>query len=523
VLSKERRASIEAYHEASFSWERRRERLWDVVRGANADVVTLAECDCFDSFWKPKFDSAAYGVVWRKRPRPSSPDGCAIAWRNSTFELLGVGGFDFGSSLDRLPDRTCLFALLRWRRDPNQRLLVATAHLARMATSVAESADQLLARGFQYGVLFRELLQFAASHQAEDVPVVLTGDLNAKDCDELAGIARALVRLLSSPTHPLLWSIMDAPTPPTTVTEERALRIDYLLYQSAALTLVGVTQLPRLTSPIPDSQHPSDHLPIAARLVVRPRWQRVEEDARQWCACISGTNSVRPLSGEALRDAFSYFDKDGSSRVSLIQLETGLQTLGFPGLNVKQVRKALAAAGCDGLPSIQLSDECAYTHRDPLENSLSPRRRELMDDGSWEMSQDQFVHAYVYFMSKHDSAAARQLQKAFSAFDFSGDGSVSHAELRTVLERMATAPIAEDRIGQLLRELDPENTGTITLDEFSRWMAHTYASYLERPSLVPDSVLKIQPLHSHRLSRVLRGLKSGFEDGDGDVNDPWPK
>ncbi|KAL1498954.1 hypothetical protein AB1Y20_013475 [Prymnesium parvum] len=149
VLSKERRASIEAYHEASFSWERRRERLWDVVRGANADVVTLAECDCFDSFWKPKFDSAAYGVVWRKRPRPSSPDGCAIAWRNSTFELLGVGGFDFGSSLDRLPDRTCLFALLRWRRDPNQRLLVATAHLARMATSVAESADQLLARGFQ--------------------------------------------------------------------------------------------------------------------------------------------------------------------------------------------------------------------------------------------------------------------------------------------------------------------------------------------------------------------------------------
>ena len=34
------------------------------------------------------------------------------------------------------------------------------------------------------------------------VPVVLTGDLNAKDCDELAGTARALVRLLSSPTHP---------------------------------------------------------------------------------------------------------------------------------------------------------------------------------------------------------------------------------------------------------------------------------------------------------------------------------
>ena len=81
---------------------------------------------------------------------------------------------------------------------------------------------------------------------------MLTGDLNAKDCDELAGIARALVRLLSSPTHPLLWSVMDAPTPPTTITEERHLRIDYLLYQSAALSLTGVGHVPKLTSPIPD-------------------------------------------------------------------------------------------------------------------------------------------------------------------------------------------------------------------------------------------------------------------------------
>ena len=82
------------------------------------------------------------------------------------------------------------------------------------------------------------------------MPVVLTGDLNAKDCDELAGIARALVRLLSTPTrpppwppspppllqplleprcrptHPLLWSVLDAPTPATTVTEERTLRME---------------------------------------------------------------------------------------------------------------------------------------------------------------------------------------------------------------------------------------------------------------------------------------------------------
>ena len=46
----------------------------------------------------------------------------------------------------------------------------------------------------------------------------------------------------------------------------------------------------------------------------------MEEDARQWLACVSGTTTVRPLSGDALRAAFSYFDKDGSGQITLIQV-----------------------------------------------------------------------------------------------------------------------------------------------------------------------------------------------------------
>ena len=33
--------------------------------------------------------------------------------------------------------------------------------------------------------------------------------------------------------------------------------------------------------------------------------------------------------------------------VSLVQLEAGLQTLGFPGLSSAQIRQALLEAGCD--------------------------------------------------------------------------------------------------------------------------------------------------------------------------------
>ena len=68
---------------------------------------------------------------------------------------------------------------------------------------------------------------------------------------------------------------MDAPTSATTVTEERNLRIDYLLYQSSAISLAGVGRLPRLISYIPDEDHPSDHLPVSARLVLRSHWEQV--------------------------------------------------------------------------------------------------------------------------------------------------------------------------------------------------------------------------------------------------------
>jgi mRNA deadenylase 3'-5' endonuclease subunit Ccr4 len=201
VLSPERIAAVEEYDQRIFGWERRRERLWQqcvtasraLRRGAvrhsercvararrarrvashqvgcrvrSPDIVTLAECDHFASFWQRRFHQAGYEATWRKRPRSSSRDGCAIAWRASTFECVATSGFDFGSKLgsDR-PDRTCCFALLRWRRDPSVRLLVATTHLERNPDS--EVAQ--MARGFQYGTIFRELLAFAGAHDAEEV------------------------------------------------------------------------------------------------------------------------------------------------------------------------------------------------------------------------------------------------------------------------------------------------------------------------------------------------------------------
>lgn len=223
ILSPKRRSAAESFNRQMFTWEGRRERLWERVGGADSDVVTLAECDHYDDFWRETFLNAGYNSIWRKRPRASSADGCAIAWHRSVFDLVASDGVDFADSYKQSEkgqlDRTFLMALLRFRRNPGQMLVVVTTHLARNP----EKSSQQLPRGYQvrqansysssvvwralcsvncepsdhclalqYGKLFRELLDFAKDHNAVNVPVIVTGDLNAQCVDELSAIAKAV-------------------------------------------------------------------------------------------------------------------------------------------------------------------------------------------------------------------------------------------------------------------------------------------------------------------------------------------
>lgn len=459
ILSPERIAAVERYEQEAFDWDQRRERLWQTVDGCEADVLTLAECDHYDDFWCERLQAAGFESCWRKRPRDSSRDGCAIAWRSSTFELEATGGFDFGATYRSSAadlDRTCSFALLRWRREPNARVLIATTHLARNP----ESEKQLWPRSFQFSSIVRQLLGFATEHNALDVPVVLTGDLNAKDCDVLSGIARSMTLLLSTPAHPLLWSVLDAPTRATSVTDARACRIDYLLFQSAALRLLRVDQLPKLDQSIPDQQgiHPSDHLPVGASFGLKFGFDQLVDDARQWAACVAGSSVARPLSVEALRAAYSYFDKDGSGCVSMLELELGLQALGpqlVGGLD-SRLRKILGLA------------------------PAGKRRSEEGEADEGTMSLERFVRLYSKGAARLTaSGMARQLAMAFEAFDTDGDGSVTPEELREGLQAAATAPLDEARVAVLTRELDEDRDGLISRDEFVSWMINAYCQGLD--------------------------------------------
>jgi len=227
--------------------------------------------------------------------------------------------------------------------------------------------------------------------------------------------------------------------------------------------------------PIPSDVHPSDHLPVSTRLRLKSKWAKMEEDARQWLACVSGTTACRPLSGRALRLAFQYFDTDHSGLIHPVQLEAGLQHLGFPGLNTHSILQTLKEAGC------------------------SPHPNEHED--TWCMDIEQFVEVYTHSIKRGSSVMARQIEKAFEAFDTTGSGVLLVPEMRALLLRMASGPVDDDRLDEVLGELGgytaSSGTGPQSPDEefthamidkksLSRWMLSTYLNFLKDPSLVLD-------------------------------------
>ena len=91
---------------------------------------------------------------------------------------------------------------------------------------------------------------------------------------------------------------------------------------------------------------------------------------------------------------------------------------------------------------------------------------------------------------------ARQLEKAFATFDTDNSGVLARADMRSILLRMASAPLDEQRLDEVLDELsgdaDEMADGMITISSFSRWMMSTYMSFLKDPSLVHDSMERWQ-------------------------------
>ena len=344
------------------------------ILALDSDIVCLTELDCYHDFFKHRLGNAVgYDSRWHKRPRSSSHDGCGIFWRTSKFCFEAEEFIDFVDSVEgtRSPsegqrglrerkDRCALAVLLRSRRSSN-RIIVLSTHLARNP----EDAKKDTLRVRQLAQLFRMLSMFSHKYNALGEPVVLAGDMNTTHFADLRGLMASTAVLHSwwlqqqiqktqdsagtSPSsdrwdlHPFMWDMEEAPSPATSVTEARNVRIDTIAYQDSRLALVDVNVVPNLAGPIPDAEHPSDHLPIRAKFQVRTQLSCLEAFARNWlntiCAALSATDEslgvwsdgygeLQPLSKETLRSAFMFFDSRGDGTISPLKFVRTMRRLG---------------------------------------------------------------------------------------------------------------------------------------------------------------------------------------------------
>jgi len=463
ILSSEEQAAVERYDKDYFDWELRKDRLLDVIRNMNADIVSLVECDHYADHFQPGLAKLGYQSTWKQRPRRSSQDGCCIAWRTGLFELLAQDSIDFVDGFDskrqvEIRDRVALMALLRFRLSGEVLCFVST-HLARNPEQVER--DRL--RGRQVAQLMHALADFTRTNHASDAPVVLVGDMNATSFGRLKGISNA-IDLLSddASAHPFTFDCADVPTGATSVTACRNVRIDAIMYQSSRLELADVGETPPLNTsdPIPNNLHPSDHVPIFAKFLVRSRLQMAYAALREWYCQVVGEGSSLILDALELNQAFKLLDHDGTGSITEMKLMHSLSfVFGTGTVNKEKITKVVSKFSSEG------------------------------------MCFSAFVQMYGDAIAAAGLPCRQDFKDAFAAFDREHTGTLSLQDVLAVFADCSTAKVPADRIAALFAVVDKHKSGLIDLEEFLEHLAYVWHSHFATsfPKQSHDIVKAMQP------------------------------
>jgi len=464
VLSEEEIKKVEAIDAQDFNWEARKDRLVDVIRDMDSDLLSLVECDHYEDHFKPALEKMGYDSVWRKRPRPSSADGCCIAWKKGFFEIMATHCVEYVDKYDPVAkrtfkDRIALVALLRSVAGGRTLCFVST-HLQRNP----EDPTQDMLRARQVGQVLREIGELTKKHNAHGAPVVLTGDLNCTSFGRLRGIANT-VSLLNRDVymHPFTFDCADVPTGVTSVTTARCMRIDAIMFQSQRLELVDVMELPELDpeSPIPNTQHPSDHVPIVAQFRFRSSLHTTQQVAREWYLCLGGGCSSTPLNERQLKSAYKLYDLDGEGMVTFQTAKRVLTTL--------------------------------FGTLPPHYEDILPRSCNSESSGG--MSFKQFVSAYVQAVKQGGMPGIQDLTDAFEAFDTDGNGSLQLEELLSAFKTCAPVELPPEDLIALFKAIDASGDGSIDLEEMIDYLSKVWADAFSLPeNMKRRSMLSLDPM-----------------------------
>jgi len=403
ILSQDEQRVVEDVDRRYFAWDVRKERLLRTVKELNADLISLVECDHYDTFWEKEMERLGYGGVYKRRPRRGCADGCAIFFRRNVFDLVAYRGVELVqrnrgengntggnqsddndddhrpfSRIGETADRVALLALLR-HVPTNRHLIFVSTHLARNPEDRGKTKE----RARQVAQILYHVTLFAGEREEEwEAPIVLAGDLNETNLWHLGTMARIKCGVADMRCHPFIFTSRAAASPmPTSITSCRSMRIDYILLQPSLLEVCeSVFEMGqdedgregeecRITTDqddhIPNERHPSDHVPIAFRVSFKDRHSAAEGCAASWVEAVAkqekqGRSTDWPPSPgavlrlEELEAAFSYFDGNGDGICDPAELSSGLERLRVGSAG--PVEMVLEDVSHDRRPSLTLDE-----------------------------------------------------------------------------------------------------------------------------------------------------------------------
>lgn len=250
--------------------------LAEVVR-SEADVLCLEEVDHFADWLEPQLQQRGFHGLFQPKPASpclempdnNGPDGCALFYRASMFELEETRRVRLKDPGGVNSKQVAILARLRWRGGAAGKVGEASTHQPR---SLCVAVTHLKAKsGFHdYRLAEGEHLRAEVAGFAGALPAIVCGDFNAPpqepvyECfvagePDLAS-AYAVAGKGGEPEF-TSWKLRPSG-------KESKYTIDYMWFTARQLSLTEVWSLPSTeaigTCALPCPSYPSDHLALCA-------------------------------------------------------------------------------------------------------------------------------------------------------------------------------------------------------------------------------------------------------------------
>lgn len=335
-----------------------------------------------------------------------------------------------------------------------------------------ELIDLFRSRARQLIQMSAALKEFALQHKVPpSCAIVLAGDLNCLDMKRLSSVGNVVTWLCGTIAHNFFYNPMIIETYSTSTTLVRDVQIDYIVYAKGSLSLKEVHPIPRSPTPIPNKDHPSDHYPVTVSFYHHDAGQFRLLAAERFIENVlnfQNGNDMEHLSIGELEGAFKFFvygKQENTDSNPTIPLSANSGTIaiatekfdlyGYDFLDLL-VNKGVNTSGMISF----LDDKISKL----FSRKTASKSKELF------ITFEMFSKLYYSLEFYSDMPDSSIYNAVFDFFDTDKSKLLEDSELRRAIESVSGKPLVEKRFKQVKEEMDTNNDGKVSREEFLTWI-----------------------------------------------------